>query len=258
MRGKDSVKEVRASPFLIMANNSWYWVGLLILVVAIAIAVAVIAWSSNHKKIRFKPGLASLTADDVQTGEIQELAVVTGLTGAASDSGFLTVLSTTIRTEACTNRLYSNVSAFTSMATLDASVAAGGSSITTEVGSVEVRVLVDGVLALPGSVQFDTVVHVFSSTLGEEEFYVMVEQQGEANSFDFVTRDVLPGSHTVEVQARALAVAASIGASASEVVAIIGDRTLVVQPGRVATACNPCPTIAPPTSPSSSSSSSST
>jgi len=234
-------------------GNSFYWVGLLILVVAIAVAVAVIVWSSNHKKVRTKRGAVAFTADDVQTGEIQELAVVTGTTGAASDSGFLTVLSTTINTDSTTNRLYSNVSAFTSMATVDASNSAGGTSLTTEIGVIEVRVLVDGVEALPGVVPFDTVTHIFSSTLGEDEFYVMIEQQGEAHSFDFVTRDIVAGSHTIQVQARAVAVAASSNAEQAETVAIIGDRTLVVQQGRVASStCTPC---APCESSSSSSSS---
>jgi hypothetical protein len=216
------------------------WIGLIIILIAIGVAIGVIVWSQNKKKHHSSSSSSSassfkgaFSADDVQTGDITELTVVTGSTGASNDSGFLTVLSATVKTDCWTNRLYSNVSAFTSIGTVDGTALLGGTSVSSEVASIDVRVLVDGVEALPGTITFDAVTHVVGSTLDDDQFLLLVETRGSANSFDFVTRDVLPGTHTIEVQARAIASAEAAPALVSSALALIGDRSLVVQPGRV-------------------------
>lgn len=221
------------------------WIGIAIILIIVAVAIGLIIWSQSKKKKHHSGGSGSksgssssafqgtFSADDVQTGDITELTVVTGTTGGISDSGFLTVLSTTVKTDAWTNRLYSNVSAFTSIGTVDESATSGGTSLSSEIASVDVRVLVDGVEALPGTITFDSVTHIVGTALSEEEFLLFVETRGAAHSFDFVTRDVLPGTHTIEVQARAVASAIADPALVASALAVIGDRTLVVQAGRV-------------------------
>lgn len=221
--------------------HTYLWIGLLVILIAIGVAVGVIVWSSYHKKSgggggKAKKATIQYTADDVQTGDIVELTVVTGDTGASNDSGFLTILSTTVTTDCNTNRLYSNVSAFTSIGTVDETLASGGTSISTEIASIDVQVLVDGALALPGPITFDAVTHMLTAeNLTLDEFFQLLETRGAAHSYDFITRDVLPGSHTIEVQGRAVASATAAPALLASVTALIGDRSLVVQPGLVQT-----------------------
>ena len=232
--------------------SRYLWVGLFIILVVVAVAIGVIVWSSYHKKHNGGGGgggggggkrvWVPYSGDDVTTGDIVELTVVTGDTGASNDSGFLTILSTTLTTDCNTNRLYSNVSAFTSIGTLDSSETSGVQSVTTELASIDVQVLVDGVTALPGPITFDALAHVLTVDLDEGEFIAALETRGAAHSYDFVTRDVTPGSHTVEVQARAVATASAAPGLLASVAALIGDRTLVIQPGHVKTSTPPCPT----------------
>jgi len=234
-------------------QTSYVWIGVLVLLIAIAVVIGVCVWNSKKKKGGSKNSVrVAHTADDVQTGDITELTVVTGSTGATNETGFNTIMSATIHTDSWTNRLYSNVSAFTSIGTVDASNLAGGTSTTFELASIDVRVLVDGEEALPGTITFNSTVHIVDTVLSEEEMLFLLETRGESNSFDFVTRDVLPGSHTVEVQARAITAADAITALGASVVAIIGDRSLVVQPGRAHVPCPPpppCPPTPPPCPP---------
>ena len=125
--------------------QAYLWIGILILVIAIGIVVGAIVWTKKHSSSTTNPGF---TASDVRTGDIMELTVVTGATGATNDSGYLTILSTTIKTDCWTNQLYSTVSAFTSIGTIDETLLDGGTSESTEIASVDVKVLVDGVEAL--------------------------------------------------------------------------------------------------------------
>jgi hypothetical protein len=221
---------------MLRSSVSVGWLLMLLFIAAVIAAVAVIIWSFYHQhavKEKKNRTWVSLSADDVQTGDLVELSVVTGLTGGVSDSGYLTVLSTTITTNSWMNRLYSTVSAFTSIGTLDLHGTLGSTQLSTEIASIDVQVLIDGVLAQPGTVTFDSVTHVLGSELSEEEALLLIESRGATHSFGFITRDIGPGLHHITVQARAVASAVAAPALIASCTAVIGDRSLIVQTGRV-------------------------
>jgi hypothetical protein len=181
--------------------------------------------------------LAQQTADDIQTGAITVTTAITGTTGMTQTSGLVPILSTTITTEECVDRLYCNVSAFTSMVTTDETNALGTESITSNLASVLVQVLVDGVLALPGAETFNGVLHVVDAQLGARESLDLLDDRAICNSFEFIA-PVTSGSHTIQVMAEVSATSSGTAAGLASVTAGIFDRTLVVRQGRVSSSCN--------------------
>jgi hypothetical protein len=211
-----------------MPDYAWY--GLLILLIAIGAVVGVCVWSSRHSCSKAEGrGAVLLAADDVQTGDLVELVLVTGSTGAASETGFVSVLAASISTPAWSNRLYCNVSASTSMAVVDAS---GGlpTGLSSEFATIDFQVLVDGAPAVPGTITFNSVAHVVGTELAAAEALALADGRSSANAFQFVARDLPPGAHSVSVLARAVAAATGINAAAAGVTAVIGSRSLVLLP----------------------------
>ena len=187
-----------------MATYVWIGVGIFLVVVIVALVVIILTVQRGGGK-KNRPGAVVYANDDVQTGTITSLAFVGGSTGGVQDSGWVPILSTSIVTDSWANRLYCNVSAFTSMATVDVTDTLGGASLTTEFGFIDVRVLVDGVAAAPGDVTFDQVAHVVATELDETELLALIEDRASANSFEFIVRGVTCGCHNIQVLARAVA-----------------------------------------------------
>jgi hypothetical protein len=142
------------------------------------------------------------------------------------------ILSASLKTESYTDRLYCNVSAYTSMITTDETNAIGSAAIASAMASISVQVLVDGVVAWPGPETFNSVLNVLDAQLSSGESLEVMESRATCNSFEFVA-PVTPGTHTVQVTASLAASATGVAAGLVAVQAGIFDRTLVVRPGRV-------------------------
>lgn len=182
------------------------------------------------------------SAYDVRTTEIAQLTVVTGgplgATGIA-DSGFLTILSTNIKTCGDTNTLFCDVSAETSVAIFELDSNATGTSLVAsssgEFAQIDMRVFVDGFLAAPGTVTFDDITHLYITNLLPGDLRSELLSTVAANSFHFVAQNVPKGDHSVIVQARLQTAAFAVNELAANASAIIVERSLVVQPAFVQT-----------------------
>lgn len=214
----------------------YFWFGFLFLLLVIGAVIGVCIWSHRHQKHSPNNNLLG-TNDDVQTGDLVALVVVTGDSTGSYATGFVPILSTTLTTPSDINRLYCTVSAFTSMATIDVNspVTTGASS---EMGGIDVQVLVDGLDALPGPITFNSVTHVVGAAMTPPDLLAFADDRGQSNSFTFVLRDILPGTHNVVVEARATAAATAAPATVASMIALVGDRSLVVTPGYVQRSCS--------------------
>lgn len=215
-----------------------------ILTVAILVLVAVAFWRVGKKRGggRRRSSSSAPAAYDSQTNDIVQLTIVTttgaesGATGA-DDSGFLTILSTTVKTSGDTNTLFCDVSAQTSVAIFEADDNATGISLVAsssgEFAEIDVQVLVDGFVAAPGIVTFDNVTHLYAANLLPEDLRAELLSTTSANSFHFIAQNVPKGSHSVVVQARLQTSAFAVSELASSATAVVAERSLVVQPAVV-------------------------
>lgn len=207
--------------------------GLLLLLAAVALAAALLALGPR----RSEPAVRSLrrarpgAADAYATEAVVVQAVQSGAGEATGGStGFVDILAAEITSSSGQNRVYATFSAQTAIG-LESLVSTGaaGPGSTLGLGSIEVQVLVDGVVMQPGPVIFDSVVHPLSVPVdpvaASEELLALTE----ANAFTFILRNPSAGTHSVVAQARLTVVAEAlqdIGAAAS---AALAQRSLVVK-----------------------------
>jgi hypothetical protein len=168
--------------------------------------------------------------------------------GNVPDAGsWVTVLETSIQPPGGKD-LFIGVSAQTSIENLNANAATGLATISSALGKIVIRVLVDGVPATPGLVVFNEVQHNVQTLLSTQlsnctevdigpnagkvtcastpGLLQTVFLDASANSFNFIMRDV---SHTTahDIQVQAQFFASSSTGSLAE--AIMGPRTVTVE-----------------------------
>jgi len=214
-----------------------------LLAVAVLVLVAITYRNKSGKKSSGggKNTSKNLAAYDSRTDVFSEFEIVSGgpsgATGLA-DSGFFTVLSTTIKTcDDSVNTLFCDVSAQTAVAIVETDDNATGTAVVSstsgELAAISIRVLVDGFPAAPGTVVFDDITHVIVTNLLPGDFRNELLALLSSNSFHFVSQNVPAGNHSIVVQARLQATAFAINELVSSALASIGARTLVVQPAWV-------------------------
>lgn len=237
--------------------NAWLasTVSLIALIAIAALVLAVISyWRIRHKSGKSsssKKGTCKDCGDpsayDIRTTDIISLSQATGGAGGATgaeDSGFVTVLSTTIDTCNKTNTLFCDVSAESLVGIIEVDDNATGttvvSSTSAEGALITMRVLVDGFVAAPGEVTFDDITHTITTNILPSGFRAELLALTSANSFDFVAQNVPKGHHSVVVQARLQTSVLAINEVFDSATAVLGNRTLVVQPAYVVGASSGC------------------
>ena len=233
------------------------WMGVLVLLIC-AILVAVLVLVSLDLSGRLGRGSCCGTrsrcpvmrtardsaSDEVLDAEVTvTLPVLLSATGASDDTGFQTILQSQLRTVKGENQLASTVSAVTDMVVISLLAETGGftgatgtSSTSLDFARIDLRVLVDGVVADPGVIVFDDETRILS--LSNQSLiagampialFDLFDLSG-ARAFTFLSSGITPGTHTVLVQARAQASALIENPLVAGAAAAVGQRTLLVIP----------------------------
>jgi hypothetical protein len=148
---------------------------------------------------------------------------------------FSTILSTSIKPPQGFNDLLITVSADTGLLTVNSKFFPFGFSFSLADVGIDVRVLVDGVPVVVGTVPSASFVTWDDQFRLVEQFFFAggitvdeLELLG-VRAFTFTQPNVSPGSHLVEVQARYRFENVDFGGGSSFTEAIVGPRTLVVE-----------------------------
>jgi len=223
---------------------------LMVLAIAALVLVAVGFWRTRKHTKKSKCCSSSskcskcgcsASAFDFRTDIFAELEAVTGGGGSGmtgmSDSGFLTVLSTNIKTCGKTNTLFCDVSAESAILLIESDSNATGTTIVSstsgEAATLEMQVLVDGLPIAPGTITFDSLTHAVTTNLLPGDAKTELVNLAEANAFTFIAPGISAGTHTVLVQARLTAAASATAELLSFASAVLASRTLTVTPACV-------------------------
>jgi hypothetical protein len=214
----------------------WEWAFCLLLLAAVVAAIVVpIVWGrkGGSSSGGYCPPCQPTWAQGSQSGTLFVTASATGpgATGTAS-TAFVDLMSATITTCKGSNAIVANVSAQSSIATVDQEsnpTEVPVEQVSVEVAQITVQILVDGV-ALSPSIVFDGLAHILDSTVDPFNIRSELAAQASANSFNWVASNVAPGTHTVTVQAQLSAVAAVDPALFALATAQISNGILILQP----------------------------
>jgi hypothetical protein len=190
------------------------------------------------------------------TAAVGDINVVSGpATDGEVEGPWTTVMSNTLKT-ANMKDLFVDVSLECGLFTSTKTASKGGNKDTsTSSATIQVRVLVDGQEAYPGSVTFahrnqelsatfqglltgalsvdpDTGTVIIDEDLLQPEEVELIQDTMSANSFNFVLDDLSSGAHTIEVQAR-IDLGASAQAGSSVAKATIGRGSMTVEEVRM-------------------------
>lgn len=216
------------------AMTWWEWAFWLLLLAAVVAAIVVpICWSRSSSSSNGCPPCKPMWAQGTQSGALLVVASATGPGATGTVAGaFVDIMSANIVTCRGTNAIVANVSAQSAIATVDqetnpTELLVQATSV--EVAQIVVQVLVDGVVQSP-SIVFDGVALVLDSTVNPANVRTALEAQASANTFNWIATGVAPGAHTVTVQARLVAVAATDLALFASASALISNGLLLVQP----------------------------